>query len=59
MARWIDPPLERYEHRPAPARAEPSPEPQDAVRPAQGVFCAAALSAPLWLLIWWAVRRIL
>lgn len=59
MARQTDPPPKRLEHRDIPARVEPRLEPQDAIRPAQGMFCAAALSAPLWVLIWLAVRRIL
>ncbi len=58
MARRIDQPPKRLEHRDIPARVEPRPEPQDAIRPAQGVFSAAALSMPLWALIWLAVRRI-
>ena len=59
MARRTDPPPKRFEHRDTPAKAELRPEQQDAIRPAQGVFCTAALSTPLWLLIWLAVRRIL
>ena len=59
MARRIDLPPERFEPRQVPARAEPCPEPQDAVRPAQGMLCAAALSAPLQVLIWWGLRKLL
>ena len=59
MARRIDTPPERFEHRDIPAKTEPCPEPQDAIRPAQGMLHAAALSALLWVLIWRALRKFL
>ena len=57
MARRIDTPPDRFEPRQVPARTEPCPEPQDAIRPAQGIFYATVLSAPLWVLIRWALRK--
>ena len=58
MARRTDTPPERLEHWDIPGKTGPRPEPQDAIRPAQGILCAAALSTPLWVLILWALRKL-